>query len=40
MLIKRKNLKKYIFYDMFNKKLNILITGAKGQLGSYLVDYF
>lgn len=25
---------------MFEKKFNILITGAKGQLGSYLVDYF
>lgn len=25
---------------MFNRKINILITGAKGQLGSYLVDYF
>lgn len=25
---------------MFNKKLNILVTGAKGQLGSYLVNFF
>ena len=25
---------------MFDRKLNILVTGAKGQLGSYLVDYF
>jgi len=25
---------------MFNRDINILVTGAKGQLGSYLVDYF
>lgn len=25
---------------MFNRKINILVTGAKGQLGSYLVNYF
>ena len=25
---------------MFNRDINILVTGAKGQLGSYLVDFF
>lgn len=25
---------------MFGKKINILVTGAKGQLGSFLVEYF
>ena len=30
----------YYINMMFNKKINILVTGAKGQLGSYLVEYF
>lgn len=29
-----------IYHDMLNRKINVLVTGAKGQLGSYLVDYF
>ena len=30
----------YDIHIMFEKKLNILITGSNGQLGAYLVDYF